>query len=139
MQPVCEDREVPVVFNNNSPKYLLDTDENRLQQIIVNFVNNAFKFTPQGEITIRYHLLNDTEIEIYVQDTGVGIPQNKLSSIFERFVKLDSFVQGTRLGLSICRSLVEIMHGRIGVESEEGKGTRFWFTLPYDPNLSIIE
>lgn len=134
-----DEAKVPILFDSNSPEYLVFTDENRLQQIIVNFVNNAVKFTHEGEIRIGYSLLNDTEIEIYVQDTGVGIPQDKLASIFERFVKLDSFVQGTGLGLSICQSLVEIMKGRIGVESEEGKGTRFWFTLPYDPNLSIQE
>lgn len=134
-----DEAKVPILFDSNSPEYLVFTDENRLQQIIVNFVNNAVKFTHEGEIRIGYSLLNDTEIEIYVQDTGVGIPKSKLASIFERFVKLDSFVQGTGLGLSICQSLVEIMKGRIGVESEEGKGTRFWFTLPYDPNLSIQE
>ena len=75
----------------------------------------------------------------YVADTGCGIPKDKQDSIFGRFVKLNSFAQGTGLGLSICRTLVDNMGGKIGVESEEGKGSTFWFTLPYKEASNIIE
>lgn len=68
--------------------------------------------------------------DFYVQDTGVGIDAESQAHIFERFVKLNSFVHGTGLGLSICQSIVEQMGGKIGVESEPGKGSRFWFSLP---------
>ena len=108
------------------------TERNRLSQVLINLLNNAVKFTQTGEITFGYEL-RETEIYFYVKDTGCGIPKEKTSRIFERFVKLNSFVQGTGLGLSICQSIIANMHGRIGVESEEGKGSLFWFTIPYKP------
>lgn len=103
------------------------SDKNRLRQVISNFVNNAFKFTPSGKITVGY-MLRDGEVEISVTDTGVGIEEEKQKQIFDRFVKLNSFAHGTGLGLSICKSIVEQVGGRIGVNSEPGKGSRFWFT-----------
>ncbi len=103
------------------------SDKNRLRQVISNFVNNAFKFTPSGKITVGY-MLRDGEVEISVTDTGVGIEEGKQKQIFDRFVKLNSFAHGTGLGLSICKSIVEQVGGRIGVNSEPGKGSRFWFT-----------
>lgn len=99
-------------------------------QIITNFINNAVKFTTQGYIRLGY-FIRGNEIEFYVSDTGIGIQAQNLNNIFDRFVKLNSFIHGTGLGLSICKSMVEQMGGRIGVESEEGKGSRFWFTLPF--------
>ena len=105
-------------------------EKNRLSQLIINFVTNAIKFTSQGSIRFGYERQNN-ELYFYVTDTGCGIPQDKLDSIFGRFVKLNSFAQGTGLGLSICRTLINHMGGKIGVESEEGKGSTFWFTLPY--------
>ena len=105
-------------------------EKNRLSQLIINFVTNAIKFTSQGSIRFGYERQNN-ELYFYVTDTGCGIPQDKLDSIFGRFVKLNSFAQGTGLGLSICRTLINHMGGKIGVESEEGKGSIFWFTLPY--------
>ncbi|WP_294480348.1 ATP-binding protein [uncultured Bacteroides sp.] len=105
-------------------------DKNRLSQLIINLVTNAIKFTSQGYIRFGYELRNG-ELYFYVSDTGCGIPEDKQESIFGRFVKLNSFAQGTGLGLSICRTLVDHMGGRIGVESTEGKGSTFWFTLPY--------
>ena len=89
-------------------------------QVITNFINNALKFTKQGTIVLGYELESPCEIKFYVRDTGVGIPQDKISDVFERFVKLNTFVQGTGLGLSICKSIVTQMGGRIGVESTEG-------------------
>lgn len=105
-------------------------DKSRLSQLIINLVTNAIKFTTQGYIRFGYELRNE-ELYFYVSDTGCGIPADKQESIFGRFVKLNSFAQGTGLGLSICQTLVDHMGGRIGVESTEGKGSTFWFTLPY--------
>lgn len=112
-------------------------EKNRLSQLIINLVTNAIKFTPEGYIRFGYELRNK-ELYFYVSDTGCGIPKDKQESIFGRFVKLNTFAQGTGLGLSICQTLIEHMGGRIGVESEEGKGATFWFTLPYKPT-SITE
>ena len=105
-------------------------EKNRLSQLIINLVTNAIKFTVQGSIRFGYERQND-ELYFYVTDTGCGIPQDKQESVFGRFIKLNSFAQGTGLGLSICQTLVDHMGGKIGVESEEGNGSTFWFTLPY--------
>lgn len=125
------DLEVPLVFNQDLPLYYVLSDENRINQVLTNLITNAIKFTHSGTIEIGYQLINDAELEIYVKDTGVGIPRENMTTIFDRFVKLNSFVQGTGLGLSICKNLVEQLGGRISVESEIGKGSRFSFILPY--------
>ena len=109
----------------------LHSDKNRLTQVITNFVNNALKFTSQGSITVGYEITPDNMLHFYVTDTGTGISPDKVDSIFERFVKLNSFVQGTGLGLSICKSIIEQLGGTIGVESEQGVGSTFWFTIPW--------
>ena len=113
-------------------------EKNRLSQLIINLITNAIKFTTEGSIRFGYKRQND-ELYFYVADTGCGIPKDKQDSIFGRFVKLNSFAQGTGLGLSICRTLVDNMGGKIGVESEEGKGSTLWFTLPYKEANNIIE
>ena len=120
---------VRILFDEQLPNYHIISDRNRLHQVISNFVNNAIKFTSEGYIRVGYEKKGE-ELEFYVSDTGVGIDKEQLPRIFKRFVKLNTFVQGTGLGLSICRSIVEQLDGRIGVESELGKGSRFWFTLP---------
>ena len=120
---------VALVFDSNLPQYHLISDRNRLHQVISNFVNNAIKFTSQGSIRVGYQMKGE-ELEFYVQDTGIGIDKEQQLHIFERFVKLNSFVPGTGLGLSICQSIIEQLGGRIGVDSELGKGSRFWFRLP---------
>ncbi|MCD8251499.1 MAG: ATP-binding protein [Phocaeicola dorei] len=106
-------------------------EKNRISQLIINFVTNAIKFTTQGFIRFGYEQRGN-ELYFFVSDTGCGIPEEKQKTIFERFVKLNTFAQGTGLGLSICQTLVKHMGGSIGVESEEGKGSRFWFTIPYE-------
>ena len=121
--------EVELVLDNHLPVCHIISDRNRIHQVISNFVNNAMKFTSEGSIHVGYKL-KDGELEFYVEDTGIGIEKEQLPHIFERFVKLNSFVHGTGLGLSICQSIVEQLGGRIGVDSEKGKGSRFWFTIP---------
>ena len=121
--------EVELVFDDHLPVCHVISDRNRIHQVISNFVNNAMKFTSEGSIHVGYEL-KDGELEFYVKDTGIGIEKEQLPHIFERFVKLNSFVHGTGLGLSICQSIVEQLGGRIGVDSEKGKGSRFWFTIP---------
>ena len=121
--------EVELVFDGHLPVCHVISDRNRIHQVISNFVNNAMKFTSEGSIHVGYKL-KDGELEFYVEDTGIGIEKEQLPHIFERFVKLNTFVHGTGLGLSICQSIVEQLGGRIGVDSEKGKGSRFWFTIP---------
>ena len=127
-----ESNGIQLIVQKGLPSCLIRTEKNRLMQVLNNLLNNASKFTSQGSITFGYKLC-DKELYFYVKDTGCGIPADKVNSIFGRFVKLNSFVQGTGLGLSICQTIVEHMGGRIGVESEEGKGSTFWFTIPYQP------
>lgn len=106
-------------------------DKNRLVQLIANFVVNAIKFTEKGVICMGYRMLDENTIYFYVTDTGCGMSKEQCDHVFERFVKYNPFIQGTGLGLSICRMIVDRLGGTIGVDSEEGKGSTFWFTLPY--------
>lgn len=109
----------------------LYTDKNRLIQIISNFVTNAIKFTKVGSIAMGYRMKDTGTIYFYVSDTGCGMSDEQCEHVFERFVKYNPFVQGTGLGLSICKVIVNQLGGEIGVKAEEGKGSTFWFTLPY--------
>ena len=129
---------VELVFEKCLPECHVWADKNRLNQVISNFINNALKFTFSGSITLGYYRQTDGYLRFYVRDTGMGIPKNKIKTVFDRFVKLNSFVHGTGLGLSICKSLVEQMGGTIGVESEEGEGSCFWFTYPYQEMAGSI-
>ena len=122
---------VELIFEEPFPECYIYTDKNRFTQVISNFINNALKFTQQGSITLGYEQVSHQKIKFYVRDTGMGIPEEKQKSVFERFVKLNTFVQGTGLGLSICKSIVSQMGGEIGVDSTEGIGSCFWFTHPY--------
>ena len=121
---------VEVVFDRHLPECVIASDRNRLNQVIANFINNAIKFTATGSIRLGYDRIDAGHLRFYVADTGIGIIQEKQTEIFDRFVKLNSFVHGTGLGLSISKSIVEQLGGTIGVESEPGKGACFWFTLP---------
>lgn len=120
---------VQMVFNYEHPSILLYTDEHRVAQILSNFLTNAAKFTFEGTITISYKQVED-QVLISVQDTGIGISRDQISSVFNRFIKLDNYKQGAGLGLPINKMITERLGGMVGVDSEEGKGSVFWFTLP---------
>lgn len=130
---IKEDKPVPVLLAPDLPEYYIYTDKKRLMQVITNFINNALKFTNEGQIMLEYrHKAESNEIEFAVTDTGMGIAPDKVDQAFDRFVKLNSFSKGTGLGLSICRSIIEHLGGTIGAESEMGVGSRFWFTHPLE-------
>ena len=121
--------QVELRLKDDLPELTFTSDKNRLYQVLLNFVTNAFKFTSEGSITIDYQI-NGNEVKFSVQDTGMGVEPEKQKAIFTRFVKLNSFIPGTGLGLPICQSIVTQLGGKIGVESEPGKGSCFWFTHP---------
>ena len=122
---------VKIYFEPSLENCTMHTEENRLIQVLGNYVSNAAKHTESGSIRVGYYPPADGMIRFYVKDTGAGIPLDKQSLVFERFVKLDSFKQGTGLGLSICRMIAECMKGHVGLESEVGKGSEFWFEVPF--------
>lgn len=128
--------DVDLIFESHLPSCHISTDNNRLQQVLSNFINNAIKFTSKGSIRLGY-TQKDDQLRFYVSDTGMGIKKEYLETVFNRFVKLNTFAQGTGLGLAICKSIVEKLGGDIGVESVEGKGSTFWFTHPYTKKTSF--
>ena len=121
---------VEVLFDHHLPECRIVSDRNRLNQVIANFVNNAIKFTTAGSIRVGYDKVDETHLRFYVADTGLGIEPEMQAQIFDRFIKLNTFVHGTGLGLSISKSIIEQLGGTIGVDSEPGKGSCFWFVLP---------
>ena len=129
---------VRISFENRLSECIINTDRNRLAQVINNFISNAIKFTKQGSINFGYQLKKD-QLYFYVTDTGCGIPEDKLGTIFDRFIKLDAFAQGTGLGLAISASIVHKLGGEINVQSEVGVGSTFWITLPYNPVIPSEE
>ena len=141
---ICESlkqrvQEPSVEFIKENPydSFVTVLDDARIQQVITNFVTNAVKYTHEGHVKVgyRYEPQTDTDghgaLYIYCEDTGAGIAKEHQAKIFERFVKLNDFVQGTGLGLAICKAIVDACHGEIGIESEgEGHGSTFWIKIP---------
>ena len=130
-------QEPGVQFLSDNPydSLMVSIDKGRVQQVVTNFVTNAVKYTHQGHIKVGYHIeerdSRGTGLYIYCEDTGDGIPKEKQDQVFERFVKLNSYIQGTGLGLSICRAIATSAGGDIGVSSEgQGQGSNFWMWIP---------
>jgi len=127
-------QEPGVAFVKDNPykHFVTVLDKGRVQQVLTNFTTNAVKYTHDGHIKVGYRYQQEG-IYLYCEDTGAGIPKDKQASVFERFVKLNDFVQGTGLGLSICKSIAERCGGKIGVFSEgEGYGSTFWMWIPVE-------
>ena len=122
--------DVEIHFEKTLDTCIINTDVQRVQQVISNLMNNAMKFTKSGEIRLGYETIPDNCLKIYVKDTGIGIDEKDKERIFNRLVKLNNNISGWGLGLHISRGIVEELGGKIGVESEFGKGSCFWFTLP---------
>lgn len=124
---------LPLTLRTRMPElsHTLHTDPIRLAQVLANFLTNAGKFTAQGSVTLGYEPLAEG-VRLFVSDTGCGIPREQQARIFDRFVRLDASKAGTGLGLAICRMIVERLGGRIGVESEVGRGSTFWVFLPWE-------
>lgn len=121
------------VFDSNLDECILNIDMQRIQQVLINLLSNAGKFTEKGSITLSLHKDEiKKEVRIMVSDTGVGVPEDKQTKVFERFEKLNEYSQGTGLGLSICRLIIENFGGKIWVDSNYKKGARFVFTIPYE-------
>lgn len=129
--------EVEMRFDTDLSVLMLDTDDARLRQVLINLLVNATKFTEQGSIVLELKMADAGTALFSVTDTGCGIPPEKQHLIFERFEKLNDFVQGSGLGLSICQLIVKYMNGKLWVDSGYTRGARFCFTHPlkYNPAL----
>ena len=135
LQQRVEQANLVFVKDNPYQDFFTTIDVTRIQQVVTNFITNAVKFTQQGHIKLGYRY-EQRGIYIYCEDTGIGIPKDKQEIVFERFVKLDEFIQGTGMGLAICKSIVERLGGQIGVESEgDGTGSTFWIRIPCERQL----
>ncbi len=139
--PEVEQKGLQMFFDNPLPseEAIIKTDCEKIYAILTNLVKNAIKYCDKGTIEFGYKL-KDKYLEFFVKDTGIGIPKGRQEAVFARFVQADiadkRALQGAGLGLSISKAFVEILGGKIWVESEEGKGSIFYFTIPYDQNLA---
>ena len=130
LQQRIEEPKVQFWKDNPYKSFITTIDPGRIQQVLTNFLTNAVKFTKEGHIRLGYRYQNDG-LYMFCEDTGAGIPIDKQKIVFDRFVKLDEFVQGTGMGLAICKSIAECCGGKIGVNSEgAGKGSTFWLWIP---------
>ncbi len=120
---------VELIFRPEEAECHIVSDKQRIRQVLTNIIRNAQKFTHSGEIVLGYRMEKDG-IEFYIKDTGIGISAENRERIFDRFVKFNNLIPGSGLGLAICKNIVEELGGEIGVESEVGKGSRFWIRMP---------
>lgn len=121
--------ELELIHEPFADKFTVFSDENRLMQVLTNFLTNAMKFTESGSIKVGCEN-RETEFYFYVTDTGNGIPEDNLPTIFERFMRVQKNKEGTGLGLAICKTIIDGLGGRIGVESKLSVGSTFWFSIP---------
>ena len=129
---LAEEKGLALKIDSHSEVLEPETDRDYLFQIMSHYVENALKFTTKGEVTMGCSLQLGA-LHAWVHDTGKGIePEACSEKLFERFVKIDEFEQGAGLGLSICRNLAQSLGGKVGVESELGKGSLFWVEVPYE-------
>jgi len=133
-KPIVASTGISLVFDEPQGDIKLYTDDKKLSQILRNFISNALKFTPEGEVRVTATLLAEDRVEFAVTDTGIGIAAEHLPNLFADFVQIDVRLQkrlrGSGLGLSLARKFAELLGGRVSVESELGKGSRFAVTLP---------
>jgi signal transduction histidine kinase len=138
-KPIVNSNSISLVFDEPEGEIKLYTDDKKLSQILRNFISNALKFTQAGEVRVSARLIDPGHVEFAVTDTGIGIAPEHVQTLFMDFVQLNVPLQrrlrGTGLGLSLARKFAELLGGRVGVESEVGKGSRFWVVMPlrYDP------
>lgn len=133
-RPLADGTTTTLIFEDPPVLPMLYTDDKKLAQILRNFISNALKFTPQGNVRVLAQLEDESHVRFSVQDTGIGIPAELHEALFEDFVQVDSPLQkrltGTGLGLSICKRFAELLGGRVGINSVVGQGSEFFVVLP---------
>jgi signal transduction histidine kinase len=127
---MVDQQSVVLVTQFPYTQLMITTDVSKLKEIVNNLMQNAVKFTLKGCITLGFDMQEGDHVRIWVKDTGKGIPEADLTKIFDRFVKLDEYIPGTGLGLSVVKSHVDSLGGTLGVESHIGQGSTFWVDLP---------
>jgi signal transduction histidine kinase len=133
-RPIVVNSSVTLVFEEPRDVARVYTDDKKLSQILRNFISNALKFTTAGQVTVRAQMVGTDLVEFAVTDTGIGIPAEHLSTLFNDFIQLDTRMQrrlrGTGLGLSLARKFAQLLGGSVGAESVFGQGSRFWVRIP---------
>jgi signal transduction histidine kinase len=133
-KPIVAARSISLVFDEPKGVPRLFTDDQKLSQILRNYISNALKFTSEGEVRVSAELIDEGEVQFAVTDTGIGIAPEHLTTLFADFVQIDTRLQrrlrGTGLGLSLARKFAELLGGRVGAESKLGEGSKFWVNIP---------
>ena len=134
-RPLVEGDQLDLLFEDPPALPMLYTDDKKLAQILRNFISNALKFTPNGQVVVSARMQGEDSVRFSVRDTGIGIPADLQSTLFEDFVQVDTPLQkrlrGTGLGLSLCKRFAELLGGHVGVDSVVGEGSDFYVVLPY--------
>ncbi|WP_313245454.1 sensor histidine kinase [Stenotrophomonas rhizophila] len=134
-RPLVEGDQLDLLFEDPPALPMLYTDDKKLAQILRNFISNALKFTPNGQVVVSARMQGEDSVRFSVRDTGIGIPAELQSTLFEDFVQVDTPLQkrlrGTGLGLSLCKRFAELLGGHVGVDSVVGEGSDFYVVLPY--------